>query len=310
MIAPADSAPVGQPAPCSRALDGSSVVHAGGQGARESGREISQLQVLGLDVHDLYALIGRDTLGVAGQVGLSLQVGGTALAPTFRGTGSMDEGPLRRLPRAVRPGRAQLSGPPARRQSRPLAHRGEHPHRRGAPAHGPGPARRGAAAAGRPAHRASLRRQRRPGAARGAHAGGEPGGRPAGRGREGRRHLGQAAARGLRVGAEWQHERPRPGRAVGSVDGDALLQGDSVVLRAYGSPAAAATSRSAAIRLENLSRPVLALDFRAHQFRAVDVRNFLTLVGTGDLQLRGPVFGARSPETCRPTAARSTSPTW
>ena len=30
----------------------------------------------------------------------------------------------------------------------------------------------------------------------------------------------------------------------------------------------------------------------ADQFRAIDVRSFLTLVGTGDLQLRGPVFGA------------------
>ena len=47
-----------------------------------------------------------------------------------------------------------------------------------------------------------------------------------------------------------------------------------------------------AVRLENLSRPVLDLDFHAEQFRAIDVRSFLTLVGTGDLQLRGPVFGA------------------
>ena len=37
---------------------------------------------------------------------------------------------------------------------------------------------------------------------------------------------------------------------------------------------------------------MLTLDFRAEQFRAIDVRSFLTLVGTGDLQLRGPVFGS------------------
>jgi translocation and assembly module TamB len=47
------------------------------------------------------------------------------------------------------------------------------------------------------------------------------------------------------------------------------------------------------VRLEDLSRPILDLAFKANQFRAIDVRSFLTLVGTGDLELRGPVFGAR-----------------
>ena len=47
-----------------------------------------------------------------------------------------------------------------------------------------------------------------------------------------------------------------------------------------------------AIRLENLSRPILHLDFRADRFRAVDVRNFLTLTATGELRLEGPVFGS------------------
>jgi translocation and assembly module TamB len=37
---------------------------------------------------------------------------------------------------------------------------------------------------------------------------------------------------------------------------------------------------------------VLDLTFRADQFRAIDVRSFLSLTGTGNLQLKGPVFDA------------------
>jgi hypothetical protein len=37
---------------------------------------------------------------------------------------------------------------------------------------------------------------------------------------------------------------------------------------------------------------VFLLDLRASQFLAMDVRNFLTLTGTGNLALRGPLFGA------------------
>ena len=44
------------------------------------------------------------------------------------------------------------------------------------------------------------------------------------------------------------------------------------------------------VRLEDFSRPVLDLGFRAEAFRAIDVRNFLTLTGTGRLGLRGPLF--------------------
>jgi len=77
------------------------------------------------------------------------------------------------------------------------------------------------------------------------------------------------------------------------VDGSAQLRGDSVVLRDVAVTSGGGTlGVTGFIRLEDLSRPVLDLDFHAEQFRAVDVRNFLTLTGTGDLQLEGPVFGA------------------
>ena len=71
--------------------------------------------------------------------------------------------------------------------------------------------------------------------------------------------------------------------------GGARFQGDSLVLdnvalRSGGSLA------SGSVRLEDLSRPVLDLGFRADEFRAVDVRSFLTLAATGGLRLQGPLF--------------------
>ncbi len=86
-----------------------------------------------------------------------------------------------------------------------------------------------------------------------------------------------------------------PGLGVhfGSVDGRALLQGDSVLLKDVRiTSGGGALAVRGGMQLEDLSRPILALDARADQFRAIDVRNFLTLVATGDIQLRGPVFGA------------------
>ena len=83
-----------------------------------------------------------------------------------------------------------------------------------------------------------------------------------------------------------------PGLGVhfGSVDGSALLQGDSVVLKDVRiTSGGGALAVRGGMQLEDFSRPILALDARADQFRAIDVRNFLTLVATGDIQLRGPV---------------------
>ena len=48
--------------------------------------------MLGLDLHDLYGLLQRDTLGVGGEMELELQMGGTAAAPTFRGLARMADG--------------------------------------------------------------------------------------------------------------------------------------------------------------------------------------------------------------------------
>ena len=51
-----------------------------------------QVQLLGLDLHDVYGLLQRDTAGVHGEVELDLQMGGTAAAPTFRGLARLADG--------------------------------------------------------------------------------------------------------------------------------------------------------------------------------------------------------------------------
>ncbi|HET7240092.1 MAG TPA: hypothetical protein VFI77_02965, partial [Gemmatimonadales bacterium] len=72
------------------ATDGSGVLRMSGTIPDEQPGALA-VESFGLDLQDLYSLIGRDTLGVAGEVGLTLQVNGTARSPTFRGTGRVDQ---------------------------------------------------------------------------------------------------------------------------------------------------------------------------------------------------------------------------
>jgi translocation and assembly module TamB len=74
--------------------------------------------------------------------------------------------------------------------------------------------------------------------------------------------------------------------------GRARFQGDSLVLDSVSVRSDGSLDIGGSIRLEDLSRPVLDLAFRARDFRAIDVRNFLTLSATGGLRLRGPLFHA------------------
>ena len=86
---------------------------------------------------------------------------------------------------------------------------------------------------------------------------------------------------------------PSLGVHFGTVHGGAVLQGDSLALRdVLLTSGGGRLTVGGSVRLEDLSRPVLNLTFRADQFRAIDVRNFLSLTATGDLQLKGPVSDA------------------
>ena len=78
-----------------------------------------------------------------------------------------------------------------------------------------------------------------------------------------------------------------------SLGGDASFRGDSMVIDSLtvrsGDGVLTATG---AIRFEDLVRPILDLDVHSRNFRAIDVRSYLTLEATGNLQVAGPVFGA------------------
>ncbi len=251
------------------------------------------IQVLGLDLHDLYGLLQRDTLGVAGEIGLDLQVGGTAAAPTMRGTARLGEARFgdfrapfvqgvvnyqdRRLDanldlwrtgvrvleiEAHLPIDLAFRGVERRRLDGPISVRGRADS-----------VDLGILEALSPAVN----------------------------------RVGGLLAADVQVEGTWDAPRlqghiavtegsmsvPGLGVRFGTVVGGALLRGDSLLLRDVElTSGGGSLGVTGSIRLENLSRPILALDFRADQFRAVEVRNFLTLTATGDVQLDGPVFGA------------------
>jgi translocation and assembly module TamB len=83
---------------------------------------------------------------------------------------------------------------------------------------------------------------------------------------------------------------PGIGVRYAAILGRAEFQGDSLLI-----PYALVTSGGGTmqitgnIRLEDLASPVLNLDLEANRFQALAVRNFLNLTATGNLQLRGPV---------------------
>jgi translocation and assembly module TamB len=86
---------------------------------------------------------------------------------------------------------------------------------------------------------------------------------------------------------------PGIGVRYAAILGRAEFRGDSLLI-----PYALVTSGggtmqiTGGIRLEDLSTPVLNLDLEANRFQALAVRNFLSLTATGNLQLRGPVTNA------------------
>ncbi len=88
VIALPDSAPPSISPVTLNALDGTGVIRvAGTMPSKQPGR--LAIEVMGFDLHDLYDLLQRDTTGVSGDVGLDLQVSGTAEAPLLRGTATL-----------------------------------------------------------------------------------------------------------------------------------------------------------------------------------------------------------------------------
>ena len=286
-----DSAPAVSPVTI-RAEDGSGLIQLAGRvpGASEGSLVI---RVLGLDLHDAYGLLQRDTLGVGGDLGIDARVGGTAERPTLRGTMTLDGGKFgdfnapflqgvvdyadRRLETdlllwrsgknvldvgATLPLDLALRGAKQRQVDGPLS-----VHARGDSVD------LGILEALTPAIR----------------------------------QVTGEFSTDVNVTGTWEAPRlagavefrdgamslPGLGVRYEGMHGRARFQGDSLVLdnvALKGGDGSLAITGS--VRLEDLARPVLNLGFRANDFRAIDVSRFLSLDATGGLQLEGPFFHA------------------
>ncbi len=79
------------------------------------------------------------------------------------------------------------------------------------------------------------------------------------------------------------------------VNGQLSLGGDTIrvdSLTARGERGKGRAAVTGFVRLERLTRPVLALGIEADQFKALDQRSYLTVIASGRLALSGPVIGA------------------
>ena len=272
-----------------RAVDGSGIIQAGGRVPGSSEGSLA-VRLLGLDLQDVYGLLQRDTAGIAGDLGLDVRVGGTAEAPTIRGTTTLTAGRFgdfespfvegvvdyadRRLEASLllwRTGENVLQV--ETRLPLDLAIRG-----------------------------AERRRVEGPIA---IHARGDSVDlgiiealTPAVTGVQGLLSV------DVNVGGTWDRPEFAGGMAIrggamslpglgvryDGLQGRARFQGDSLVLDTLLLRSGGSLGVTGSIHLEDLTRPVLDLDLRADAFRALDVRSFLTFTGTGGLRLRGPLF--------------------
>ncbi len=285
-----DSAPAVSPLTL-RAEDGSSSLQLGGRVPGTSAGSLA-VRLLGLDIHDVYGLLQRDTTGIAGEVGLDLRLGGTAEAPTMRGTMSLDaarfgdfqapfvQGVIDYADRKLeanlllwRTGENVLQvetqlpldlgfrGVKERQVEGPLS-----VHARGDSVD------------------LAILEALTPGVSR---------------------VRGMLSA-DVNVTGTWNDPRfaggleirggamtlPGLGVRYDGLQGKASFKGDSLVLDELSLRSGGSLGIAGSILLSDLSRPVLDLSFKAQEFRALDVRNFLTLSATGGLRLQGPVFRA------------------
>ncbi|MDQ3224658.1 MAG: translocation/assembly module TamB, partial [Gemmatimonadota bacterium] len=285
-----DSAPAVSPVTI-RAEDGSGVFQLAGRVPGSSPGSMV-VRALGLDLQDVYGLLQRDTLGVAGDIGLDVQLGGTAEMPTLRGTATLEGGRFGDFQAPFLQGVVDYAD---RRLETDLLlwQTGKNVLDIGATL----PldlALRGAT-------------QRRMDGPISVHAQGD----------SVELAVLEALAPGIRqvtgvlstdvtVSGTW--EAPRltgaleirdgamtiPGLGVRyDVRGGATFQGDSLVLEDLALASGGGTMEvTGSVRLGDLTRPVLNLGFQANDFRALDVRGFLSLDGTGGLQLQGPFYQA------------------
>ena len=86
---------------------------------------------------------------------------------------------------------------------------------------------------------------------------------------------------------------PSLGARYDQVTGAFRLSGDTIAVQSLAARGDKGTAQvTGYVRLARLSKPVLALHISADHFKALDIRNFLAVTATADLDLTGPVFGA------------------
>jgi len=77
------------------------------------------------------------------------------------------------------------------------------------------------------------------------------------------------------------------------VNGRLALAGDTIAIQSLSARSERGRADfTGAVRLEQLTHPVLDLRIAADQFRALDLKNNVAITASGRLALRGPVFGA------------------
>jgi translocation and assembly module TamB len=275
------------------ARDGSGSIRVGGGIPRQHPGSFS-VTVLGLELQDVYQLLQWDTTGVAGRVALDLAIGGTADAPTIQGTASLADARFEDFKAPFMQGVINYGARSL--EANLLVWRSGDPVLR--------------IEARLPIDLAlkAVPRRRAPGTLEI-------------RGTADSTDLGVVEAftpvvRGVRgvlnadaaLGGTW--ERPElsgyvsvgnasftlPGLGVrySGISGRARLVADSILLDTLRLSSGRGNAQiTGAVRLEDLTRPVLGLRLNAREFRAVDIRNLLTLEASGNLQLTGPVVGAR-----------------
>jgi len=111
----------------------------------------------------------------------------------------------------------------------------------------------------------------------------------------------------LGIGGTWEAPRLRGGLEIRDaaatiptlnvhyqdMNGRLSLHGDTIRVETLGARSERGRAElTGFVRLERLTKPILALNITASDFKALDLKGYLTLTASGQVSLVGPVFGA------------------
>jgi translocation and assembly module TamB len=111
----------------------------------------------------------------------------------------------------------------------------------------------------------------------------------------------------LGIGGTWESPRLRGGLQIGNaaasipalnvrytnMNGGLSLSGDTIAVDSITLTSERGRAQlNGFLRLERLTKPLLAINITTSEFKALDLRGYLTLTASGQVNLAGPVFGA------------------